>query len=57
MTDIAAEEIARERTRRSLRPASDAINTAWQEKHRDIIESWNDWIEVHGLPLEHHRLF
>lgn len=29
----------------------------WREANREAIVSSNDWVEAHGLPLAHRRLF
>jgi antitoxin CcdA len=29
----------------------------WKEEHRQAMESWNRYVEQHGLPLEEYRLF
>ncbi len=29
----------------------------WLEENRPALDSYNDWIEANGLPLEHLRLF
>lgn len=39
------ETLAEERARR------------WKEEHREAMESWNRYVEEHGLPLERYRLF
>jgi len=40
---------------------SDAVraerNRRWKEENREALESWNEWVREHGLPLEKHRLF
>ena len=36
---------------------SDARNKAWFVENRDAIDSWNAWVDVNGLPLEHLRQF
>lgn len=36
---------------------SDARNKAWLVENRDAIDSWNAWVDVNGLPLEHLRQF
>jgi antitoxin CcdA len=30
---------------------------AWLEANRAALESWNDYVEEHGLPLARHRQF
>lgn len=40
-----AEAVAAERTRR------------WKEENRDALESSNEYVRQHGLPLEKYRLF
>ena len=39
------ETLAEERARR------------WKEENREAMESWNRWVEEHGLPLAEYRLF
>ena len=29
----------------------------WLEENREAMESWNRWVEEHGLPLAEYRLF
>jgi antitoxin CcdA len=29
----------------------------WQDENRAAIEAHNAWVEEHGLPLEHYRMF
>jgi antitoxin CcdA len=29
----------------------------WIDQNKDAMESWNDWIDKHGLPLAEHRQF
>ncbi|MDX8465811.1 type II toxin-antitoxin system CcdA family antitoxin [Mesorhizobium sp. VK23B] len=29
----------------------------WQEENREAIDSWNDYVRRHGLPLAKYRLF
>ena len=29
----------------------------WREENREAMESWNRYIEEHGLPLQEYRLF
>ena len=29
----------------------------WSERNTSALESNNDWLEKHGLPLEQHRMF
>ncbi|WP_416898355.1 MAG: type II toxin-antitoxin system CcdA family antitoxin [Minwuia sp.] len=29
----------------------------WREENAAAIDSWNDWVEKNGLPLEKHRPF
>ena len=36
---------------------SDARNQAWVEENWEAIQSSNAYVEKHGLPLEHLRLF
>jgi antitoxin CcdA len=30
---------------------------AWLEENRAALDSYNTWVEAHGLPLEKYRLF
>ncbi|WP_185965117.1 type II toxin-antitoxin system CcdA family antitoxin [Glacieibacterium frigidum] len=32
-------------------------DAAWFEELRESIDSWNEWLEINGLPLEHLQLF
>jgi len=42
----------------SLRDAVRARKAAqWREENRAAIQSSNDWVEQHGLPLEKYRQF
>lgn len=42
----------------SLRDAVRARKAAqWREENRAAIQSSNDWVEKHGLPLEKYRQF
>lgn len=38
-------------------PERDARWTAWRQENAGVIASWNDYVEEHGLPLAHYRLF
>lgn len=42
-------------------PEEEAAIKAWQERwiveNREAIESWNVWVEEHGLPLAKYRMF
>ncbi|RWB54226.1 type II toxin-antitoxin system CcdA family antitoxin [Mesorhizobium sp.] len=29
----------------------------WQDENREAIDSWNDYVRRHGLPLAKYRLF
>ena len=29
----------------------------WQEENREALESWNRYLEKHGLPLDKYRMF
>ncbi|AZO11114.1 MULTISPECIES: type II toxin-antitoxin system CcdA family antitoxin [unclassified Mesorhizobium] len=40
-----AEAVAAEKTR------------LWKLENRDTMDSWNDYVERHGIPLEEHRQF
>lgn len=34
-----------------------AVREAWIEENQAAIESWNAWVDEHGLPLERYRMF
>ena len=36
---------------------ADANAELWKKENRKAIESSNDWVEVHGLPLDRYRRF
>lgn len=29
----------------------------WKAEHKGTIESWNEWVDRHGLPLAKYRMF
>ena len=35
----------------------EARKRKWQEDNREAIDSWNDWVATHGLPLAKYRQF
>ncbi len=43
-----------------IAPAGDALSERgrhWQQENRAAIDSYNEWIAEHGLPLEEFRRF
>jgi len=35
----------------------EAVSKAWRDENRDAIESWNAYVEEHGLPFARYRQF
>jgi antitoxin CcdA len=35
----------------------EARGKRWLEENRAALDSYNEWVEANGLPLEKHRLF
>lgn len=34
-----------------------AKSEAWKKENAEALESWNDWVEKNGIPLEEYRQF
>jgi hypothetical protein len=58
---LASARLRRPRRIEDLPPEEAAAVADWQrewlEENRAAIESWNQWVEKHGLPLAKYRQF
>ena len=36
---------------------SRAKSDAWKKENAEALESWNEWVEKNGIPLEEYRQF
>ena len=48
---------APKRERPPARETAQERTKAWLEENREALESSNEWVEKHGLPLAKYRMF